>query len=125
MLGGSEIVPRKQEWPELLAAYVDASRSTPFAYGKHDCCLWAAGWIVEATGDDPEAIIDAAGGLRGLVSLPERATPRLAQRGDVVLAEHEGRQLFGVVIGGGWYAAPGLRGLEFRPMSEALVAFEV
>jgi hypothetical protein len=138
MLGGSEIVPRKQEWPELLAAYVDASRSTPFAYGKHDCCLWAAGWIVEATGDDPaahwrgyaseaeaQAIIDAAGGLRGLVSLPERATTRLAQRGDVVLAEHEGRQLFGVVIGGGWYAAPGLRRLEFRPMTEALVAFEV
>ena len=129
---------RRNDWPERLAAFVDARRRAAFRWGTNDCCIFAADWVLEATGVDPaahwrgyaseaeaQAIIDAAGGLRGLVSLPERATTRLAQRGDVVLAEHEGRQLFGVVIGGGWYAAPGLRGLEFRPMSEALVAFEV
>lgn len=129
---------RRADWPERLAAFVDARRRVAFRWGVNDCALFAADWVLEATGDDPAAtwrgyaseaeaqsIIDAAGGMRGLVSLPERATTGLAQRGDVVLAEHEGRQLFGVVVGGGRYAAPGLRGIEFRPMSEALIAFEV
>lgn len=129
---------RHADWPERLAAFVDVRRRAAFRWGVNDCALFAADWVLEATGDDPAAtwrgyaseaeaqsIIDMAGGMRGLVSLPERATTGLAQRGDVVLAEHGGRQLFGVVVGGGWYAAPGLRGIEFRPMPEVLVAFEV
>lgn len=128
---------RRNDWPERLAAFIDARRRRVFRYGSDDCALVAADWVLEATGVDPaaqwrgyasedeaRAIIDQAGGMRGLVSLPERATPRLAQRGDVVLAEHEGQQVFGVVVGD-MYAAPGARRLEFRPMSEALVAFEV
>lgn len=128
---------RRNDWPERLAAFIDAHRRAAFRWGTNDCCIVAADWVLEATGDDPAAqwrgyaseaeaqvIIEQAGGMRGLVSLPERATPRLAQRGDVVLAEHEGQQVFGVVVGD-MYAAPGARRLEFRPMSEALVAFEV
>lgn len=129
---------RRDDWPERLAAFVDARRRAAFRWGVNDCAMFAADWVLEATGvdhagrlrwytseEEAQAIIDGAGGMRELVSLPERATPRLAQRGDVVLAEHEGQQLFGVVIGGGRYVAPGLRGLEPRPMSEVLVAFEV
>lgn len=127
----------RNDLDERLSAFIDAHRRVAFRYGSHDCALVAADWVLEATGVDPaaqwrgyasedeaRAIIDQAGGMRGLVSLPERATPRLAQRGDVVLAEHEGQQVFGVVVGD-MYAAPGARRLEFRPMSEALVAFEV
>lgn len=129
---------RRNDWPERLAEYIESRRRRVFRYGSDDCALFAADWVLEATGDDPaatwrgyaseseaQALIDAAGGMRGLVNLPERATPMLAQRGDVVLAEHEGQQVFGVVVGGGWYAAPGVRGVEFRPMSEVLAAFEV
>lgn len=129
---------RRNDWPERLAEFVDAHRRVAFRWGENDCALFAADWVLEATGEDPaatwrgyaseseaQALIDAAGGMRGLVSLQERATTLLAQRGDVVLAEHEGQQVFGVVVGGGWYAAPGVRGLEFRPMSEVLAAFEV
>lgn len=128
---------RRNDWPERLAAFIDARRRVAFRWGTNDCCIVAADWVLEATGVDPaatwrgyaseaeaQAIIERAGGMRELVSLPERATPRLAQRGDVVLAEHEGQQVFGVVVGD-MYAAPGARRLEFRPMSEALVAFEV
>lgn len=129
---------RRYDWPELLADFIDSRRRKAFRWGENDCALCAADWVLECTGVDPaahwrgyaseaeaQAIIDAAGGLRELVSLPERATPRLAQRGDVVLAGHEGRQLFGIVIGGGMYAAPGDRGLEFPPLSEVVTAFEV
>lgn len=128
---------RRNDWPERLAEYIESRRRRVFRYGSDDCALFAADWVFEATGVDPaatwrgyaseeeaQAIIEQAGGMRGLVSLPERATPRLAQRGDVVLAEHEGQQVFGVVVGD-MYAAPGARRLEFRPMTEALVAFEV
>lgn len=128
---------RHADWPERLAAFIDAHRRAAFRWGENDCALFAADWVLEATGVDPaaqwrgyaseaeaQAIIDAAGGMRSLVSLPERATTGLAQRGDVVLAEHEGQQVFGVVVGD-MYAAPGARRLEFRPMSEVLVAFEV
>ena len=127
----------RNDLDERLSAFIDAHRRAAFRWGENDCARFAADWVLEATGDDPAAtwrgyaseaeaqsIIDAAGGMRGLVSLPERATPRLAQRGDVVLAEHEGQQVFGVVVGD-MYAAPGARRLEFRPMAEALVAFEV
>lgn len=129
---------RRNDWPERLADFVDARRRAAFRWGVNDCALVAADWVREATGADPaaqwrgyvseaeaQAIIKQAGGMRALVSLPQRPTPAFAQRGDVVLAAHEGRELFGVVVGGGSYAAPGARRLEFRPMSEALIAFEV
>ena len=129
---------RHNDWPERLAAFIDERRRVAFRWGESDCALFAADWVCEATGADPaaqwrgyaseaeaQAIIEQAGGMRALVSLPQRPAPAFAQRGDVVLAEHEGRELFGVVVGGGSYAAPGARGLEFRPMSEVLIAFEV
>lgn len=129
---------RSVDWPERLAAFVEARRRAPFVWGENDCALFAADWVREATGVDhaeawrgyateveARAIIDTAGGMDRLVPLPARPVLS-AQRGDVVLAEQDdGRQTFGVVIGGGMYACPGPRGLVFRPIAEAFAAFEV
>jgi hypothetical protein len=91
--------------PERLAALIEARRHTPFAWGTHDCCLFAADAVLATTGADPaaewrgrydseaEALeLLGARGLEGTVAdamaafgAPE--CPVLAaQRGDVVLA---------------------------------------
>ena len=93
---------RLHEWPELLNAYVAAHRATPFEWGVHDCCRFAAGAIQAITGTDPmaqfsytteaeaRALIESAGGIEALVTsvlgdpLPSVAQ---AQRGDVLLAD--------------------------------------
>lgn len=127
---------RRADWPERLAGLIDERRRTPFAWGAQDCALFAADAVQAITGDDPakhfrgydderEAlrIVKDAGGMRGLVDLPEKPKG-FAQRGDVVLAEIDGRETFGVCIGS-QYVAPGVDGLVFRPMTEVIVAFEV
>lgn len=127
---------RLPDWPERLADLLAERKRTPFAWGSHDCALFAADAVNAITGDDPaknfrgydderEAlrIIHGAGGMRGLVDLPEKPIG-FAQRGDVVLALVDGRETFGVCIGGE-YAAPGADGLVFRQMAEVVAVFEV
>lgn len=127
---------RRPDWPERLASLIDERRHAPFAWGLQDCALFAADAVLALTGDDPaknfrgydderEAlrIVKGAGGMRGLVDLPKKHRG-FAQRGDVVLAEIDGRETFGVCLGT-QYAAPGVNGLVFRPMTEVVAAFEV
>lgn len=38
-----------------LAAFLRAGGARPFAWGVQDCCLWAADWVLAATGRDPAA----------------------------------------------------------------------
>lgn len=56
-----------------LHALVQARAATPFAWGVHDCCLWAADAVHAATGRDPAA------GLRGTYATARQAA-RLVQR---------------------------------------------
>lgn len=128
---------RLPDWPERLSSFIESRRQAAFSYGTNDCCLTAADWVREATGDDPAAeyrgryhdeagalrIVRGAGGMRGLVGLVEKPVG-LAQRGDVVLALVDGRETLGVVDVGGWWA-PGEAGLVFRPLTDAVAAFEV
>lgn len=127
---------RHHDWPERLADFVRARRKTPFAWGANDCALFAADAVHAITGVDPAAecrgysderealrIIKDAGGMRGLVSLPEKPVG-MAQRGDVVIALIDGRETFGVCVGEN-YAAPGVDRLVVRPMAEVIAAFEV
>lgn len=46
---------RKADWPERLSPFVRARARTPFRWGRHDCALFAADWILESTGHDPAA----------------------------------------------------------------------
>lgn len=129
---------RHVDWPQRLAAFVERRRATPFAWGQQDCCTFAADAVVCMTGTDPMADLrhlnSAAAATRYLSRhpLPELVSERLgragpatlAQRGDVVLIEQQGRQLLGVCLGAQW-AAPGEHGLVFGPMVVALEAWQV
>lgn len=93
---------RREDWTGLLAAYIDEARSTPFAWGSHDCALFACGWLLIATGIDHAAPFRGRynterGSIRalknrgysGLEDIADRTLPRkplaFAARGDIVL----------------------------------------
>ncbi|WP_321289229.1 DUF6950 family protein [Alcaligenes phenolicus] len=132
------MMKRRPDWPEKLATFIETRRERVFSWGEQDCALLAADAVLEMTGvdlasglrgyksaRDAAARIEKAGGMRGFVaSLPQKH-PGLAQRGDLVLVDLEGRETFGVVVGNGYWCGPGQDGLVFRPMSEVETVFEV
>lgn len=114
-----------------LARFVEQARQRPFAYGTWDCCLLAAAWVREATGQDfaagggsyddaagAAALLAARGGLQAVVTsalgapLPVVA---LARRGDVVLVEAAAGRALGVCVGT-HAACAGPSGLTFVAM---------
>jgi hypothetical protein len=40
-------------WEDALVNYIATKRHEPFEYGVNDCCLFAAGAVIEVTGEDP------------------------------------------------------------------------
>lgn len=40
-------------WEDALVNYIASKRHEPFEYGVNDCCLFAAGAVLEMTGEDP------------------------------------------------------------------------
>lgn len=130
---------RRDDWPERLAAHLEAARGRPFAWGAHDCCAWAADWIVAATGEDVfapwrgytdarEAMrrLESAGGVAGLWTqlLGQPIAPAFAQRGDVVLVEVDGRETAAVCVGEE-IAAPGETDLVRVPARMGRCAWRV
>jgi cell wall-associated NlpC family hydrolase len=129
---------RYPDWPERLAQFIESKRTVPFEWGENDCLMFAADAVVAITGEDPTAAhrgqyqtgeavyerIREAGGLRHMLALPEKHRG-LAQRGDIVLADVEGVETFGVVAGAGAWCGPGETGVVFRPMAEVILALEV
>ena len=125
---------RHEDWPERLAALVEARRDTAFAWGAHDCALFAADGVAAVTGVDPAApyrgtyadeagadrlvadhggfdlFMDAAFTRAGLVACPVE----WAHRGDVCLVDYGNQRSMGVVLGGS-VAVPGVNGLAFLP----------
>lgn len=135
---------RHQDWPERLAALIEARRGTPFAWGGQDCMSFAADVVLELTGvdflaphrgtygseDEAEAILAEAGGLEALLAglaadagLAER-NPRLTRRGDLVLVR-VGNQLMAGVVLGTEVAVPGAERLGFVPARLATRAWTV
>ncbi|HTN12513.1 MAG TPA: hypothetical protein VL154_16205 [Acetobacteraceae bacterium] len=134
---------RVPTWPERLAALIEERRHTPFVWGTHDCCLFAADAVLATTGADPaaewrgrydseaEALeLLGARGLEGTVAdamaafgAPE--CPVLAaQRGDVVLATSGNEPLVGVAFGSR-IVVPGPERLVFLPLSAGSRAWAV
>lgn len=142
MMRQPPLKPRLQDWPERLAALVEARREAPFAWGSHDCVLFVADAILAVTGEDPAAAfrgyaseeeaerILGAQGLEVTVAgaLAEfgcgDCPPALAQRGDVALALL-GNQPTMVVVLGEVLAGPGPRGLVFLPPARIQRAWSV
>jgi hypothetical protein len=101
------MIARRDNWPDLLAAYIDEHRSEPFAWGSNDCCLFASDWILTCTGKDPAEtlrgtystalsgvrLIESSGGMVGIIQqygepLGLREIKREhASRGDIALRD--------------------------------------
>lgn len=128
---------RAHDWPEQLMRFVEQRRNAPFSWGSNDCALFAADYVLAITGVDLAAQwrgydsargaaehIAAVGGMAAFVAALTPRHPNLAQRGDIVLADCEGRETFGLAVGSGLWAAPSASGIVFRPMSDVISAFE-
>jgi len=122
-----------------LAEFAQQRAPMPFAWGKNDCCLFAADAVLAMTGVDHAAQlrgystalgaqrkIEVAGGLRDLVVqiLGEPVSPLMAAVGDVVLVENEGRELL-AVCNGTSAIAPGPHGMVALDMAAALSAWKI
>lgn len=133
---------RKHDWPEQLARHIAEHRNTPFAWGKHDCCLFAADGVLAMTGVDPMAAfrgkyfdqVSAAQALRdiGDGTLAETVTGilgtpvsvKLARRGDVVMTRTATGPAAGLCAGiSSWFAGPD--GLTVVPTAKCLAAWRV
>jgi hypothetical protein len=135
-------MPRVEHWERLLASVIDTARERPFIWGLHDCPTFAFETRMILTGGADTAAhwrgryTTHLGGLRVMRRLgwasPEgmgrallgepRATPLLAQRGDIVLTDTG--LGFGVVIGA---TAVGLapEGLTFASLTSCRLAWVV
>lgn len=98
-----------------LAAFITQRNCEPFKWGKNDCCLFIADWVLFATGNDVAA--DFRGkyrtengafkqlfkrGLNGVQSVfKDRLNPTIAlnyaRRGDLALVEFNGEFVGGIV----------------------------
>ena len=110
-------VSRLPGWESRLAAYLREARTTPFAFGAHDCCLHAARALdlqhgLDLASDLRATYTDAAGARRILRAryrgcawgAPEKhglqAVPvKLAQRGAIMGAKVGRRRALGVCFG--------------------------
>lgn len=132
---------RRDNWPGLLADFIEERRSTPFAWGLNDCCLFAADWIQRACGvdfaEDLRGTYDSAlpaarvlaeqGGVFELADTRarlERKAVELVQRGDLVAIESQNGITLGICLGS-VAAFVGADGLEFQPISRACAAWKV
>lgn len=130
---------RQKGWQGRLVAYLDAAGRRPFAEGRHDCALFAAGAVQAMTGLDYAAdyrgrYTTTRGGLRVLrrdgyadhVALaashfPETAAP---VPGDLAVVPTAEGPALGVVQGEHVYLlAPG--GMTLAPIAAASRFFKV
>lgn len=127
---------------ESLARLLAERRAEPFAWGRFDCCLFAADAVAAQTGVDPAAglrgryatelqaqrVLAALDGLEGIAraALGEPLRhPALACAGDMGLTAAPGDRTTLSVCLGEWWAMPGAAGLVLRPMSAALMSWRV
>jgi hypothetical protein len=132
---------RHNNWPTLLAAFIEERRHSPFAWGSNDCCLFAADWIRRACGVDfaedlrgtYASALSAARVLRknrGVIGLAahrarlESKPLDLVQRGDLVGFQVLGGIALGICLGHRG-AVVGANGLEFPEMNRACAAWKV
>jgi len=129
-------MPRREDWPEQLAAFVEARLDMPFQWGPNDCCSFAAAAVQAMTDDAPPLPVYAGErdalrlvaerGLRdrvGDVMGPEIVVA-FAGRGDLGLMDVAGRETLAVCLGD-LFAVPGTDGVLMLPRESALCAWRV
>ncbi len=109
---------RRPDWQPRLDAALRAAAARPFAWGRHDCALFACDCIAAMTGEDPAArfrgryrtargaarALRRIGGARNLGGLATRVLgapfpPAFARRGDLAEVEAGAGPALGVVLG--------------------------
>ena len=134
---------RVPDWPARLDRFLQERRERPFAWGQHDCCLFALDWIEEATGrrlaevrglyrdaDGAAALLRERWNTGDLTALATRllgdplSVPLLAGRGDL-LAFQYGEQVWLGLCAGPVGVAPGKCGLVTVPLARAVAAWRV
>lgn len=129
---------RVVDWPERLAAFLEARRVTRFEWVRSDCATWAAAWIEECTGrkvfEPPYSDVHGAahyiaerGGMLAActeVLGPPISNPASALRGDVALVMIEERQCLGVVAGE-YVAGPSSTGMSLASRSAITAAWRI
>jgi hypothetical protein len=126
-------------WRQQLDALIASRMAAPFAWGAHDCCLFAADAVLAQTGEDPAAefrvtyadareALELLTELGGLSAVAARAGDPIAalcaQVGDIGLVEHDGRELLAVCAGPVWLV-PAEQGLAALPIDSATSAWRV
>ncbi len=133
-------IERLLDWEQRLYQFIEGRRLRPFAWGRHDCALFAADAVQQMTGVDLAAEVRGQyhtakaardyGDLADVMDrtgLPRKPHPGLAARGDVVLLPARyPRRALGICLGG-VCVAPGRMHLEFFPADQAppLIAWRV
>ena len=142
---------RKEDWPELLAEFLESRRVQTFAWGENDCALFVCDAVLAMTGTDiaeafrgrystsvgaMRAMVEA-GTHRGLVGVAEAVTAEfemqevpvlMAQRGDVVLfdvSEEAGPALGVVGLHGHTAVSVGPDGAVNIPVAQCRRAWRV
>ena len=131
---------RRDNWPSLLAQFIEARREQPFAWGSNDCCIFAANWVETCTGVDhalawrgryssglgAARFLDEAGGVEALVDALglQRVAPQLAGRGDIVAQETGRGMTLGICLGETTVFVA-KTGLVFGPISNVETAWRI
>jgi len=131
---------RLPTWQTRFALLCIERRVRAFAWGQHDCCLWAADAVRALTGQDFAAdlrgtyttaaeavrVLKKLGNVRGIATaaLGDSVAPAFAAVGDIVLMEQDGRQLLAVCNGLEALCA-GDAGLAPAGMEQALAVWKV
>lgn len=136
---------RLDGWPTRLRLLVDDARPRPFAWGVHDCCLFALADYKTMTGQDapnvePWSSLLQAQRLLARHSVEEWAALwfgysipswTAARRGDVGLiesipggSEGETSMALAVVLGAN-ACCPGKSGLEFMPLRSVIRTWRI
>lgn len=136
---------RSENWPALLAQFIEERRAMPFAWRDNDCALgFVCGWIVRCTGVDIVAkyadrysdalsaarLLKEAGGVEEIAAgecaaldWPEVPLKR-AHRGDVVSFDGDHGTALGVCLGS-VVAFPGPDGVAFVPLKQCRRAWRI
>jgi len=131
---------RTRLWQSRLDALLSERLHTPFAWGSHDCALFAADAIVAVTEVDPaaalrgtysteaeaRAILDAAGGLEAIATeaLGPSVPAALARPGDIGLLDTALGETLVVCLGERWMA-PADDGLKVLRLGHVAQAWRV
>ena len=143
------MIRRLDDWPARLRRFLEDRKRTPFAWGRNDCCLFAADAVLAITGTDAAAAwrgyrtargaatrLDRHGGVAGLMREAAAAhgwaeiLPAFARRGDVVLLVHPAPRhavdALGIVdLSGRRAAVPDADGLAAVPLIQAVTAWRI